>query len=369
MQPISNAVLKINLSAVRQNIRTCSDRLGAAAIIPVLKADAYGLGLVPLAKAMETLPEVACFAVAQVKEGLLLRESGIQKDILILGEALPAQIEAAVSANLTLTAGRVSDAEAIDRAAKLLGKTACIHLKFDTGLHRIGLEKTDFYAMTEALSQAERVRVTGAYSHFANTDDAALCKKQYASFLEACADFEASGIRIPFRHICDSAASERYPQYALDAARLGRRLAWDAPGSTDGSIREAATLQAVVLDVRSRKAGERLGYGDGITLARDAEIAVLGIGYGDGLDPRMAERNLPVLLHGKRCPMLVCFMDQTLADVTGLGVSTGDTATLLGFDETGAFLSGQAQALLAGANEGCALTTALTGRVERVYEK
>ena len=104
MQPISNAVLKINLSAVRQNIRTCSDRLGAAAIIPVLKADAYGLGLVPLAKAMETLPEVACFAVAQVKEGLLLRESGIQKDILILGEALPAQIEAAVSANLTLTA-------------------------------------------------------------------------------------------------------------------------------------------------------------------------------------------------------------------------------------------------------------------------
>ena len=364
MQGCANAWLKVNLNTMQQNAEICAQSTGR--IIPVLKADAYGLGLVPVAKALASLPTVACIAVAQVQEGLALREAGIFADILVLGEALPAQAEAAVRNGLTLIIGRSSDVLAIESTAERLHTTASVQLKVDTGLHRLGLRKEEIPSVVSALHKAKHLSVRGAYSHFADTEDAALCETQYEAFLDACDYFTAEGIPIPLRHICDSAASERYPQYALDAVRLGRRLAWDAPQG-GGTIRESTTLQAYVLDVRTRKAGERLGYGAGTVLTRDAEIAVLGIGYGDGLDPRMAEYRLPVLLHGQRCPMQVCFMDQTLIDVTGLGVVPGDVATVFGYDESGVFLSAQEKATACGANEGCAFTTALLPRVERIY--
>ena len=368
MQTTRSAALSVDLSLLRKNVETVFTSLGGVGIIPVLKADAYGLGMTALAKTLAPCEQVCCFAVAQVPEGLTLRECGIEKPILVLGEALPAQIEAAIKADLSLTVGRVSDVESFARAAARHKKRARIQIKFDTGLHRIGVEETNFYALCGALTaHRDALSPEGAYSHFADPGDAALCERQFRLFTALCDRLEQAGFPVPLRHIADSAASERYPAYALDAVRLGRRLAWDAPTGRPFGTREIASLRAAVLDIRDRKAGDRLGYGDGLTLNHDARIAVLGIGYGDGLDPRMAQLRLPVLLHGTRCPILYCFMDQTLVDVTGVPAAIGDFAVLFGSDDTGAFLSAPAQANACGANEGCALTTALLPRVERVY--
>ena len=353
MNPLSLATLTVDLSAIRENARHILSEHPAAGLIPVLKADAYGLGMVPVAKALAPLPGVLCFAVAQAQEGVALRRAGIERDILILGETLPWQIEAVLQSRLTPTVA--------------LGMTADIQIKVDTGLHRLGVEEATFATLCERLAaNADAVRPAGAYSHFADPGDAARCEAQYRLFLSLCDRLRQAGFAVPLRHICDSAASEAYPAYALDAVRIGRRLAWDAPDQPTGRIREAATLSALVTDVRLRKAGDRLGYGDGPVLQKDAVIASLGIGYGDGLDPRFAG-SLSVLLHGRRCPVLYLFMDRALVDVTGAAALVGDRAVLFGQDETGASLSAQAQASAISALEGCGLTTALLPRVERIY--
>ena len=369
MNPLSLSSLTVDLSALQSNARRILAAHPSAALLPVLKADAYGLGAVPVAKALAAVPGVCGFAVAEVQEGVALREAGIAHDILVLGEALPWQLDEALGNRLTLTVARTEDVGAIAAAARVKGVKANVHLKFDTGLHRLGVEAADFDTLVRRLKgSADAVCPVGAFSHFADPDDAARCAAQYRQFISLADRLEREGIRVRLRHICDSAASERYPQYALDAVRVGRRLAWDDPTAPTGAIREAATLSALVTDVRSRRAGEQLGYGEGVTLARDAVIASIGIGYGDGLDLRLAERRRPVSLNGQLCPLLYTFMDRTLVDVTGAAVAIGDRAVLFGPD-AGEGLTGQAQAAAIGAMEGCGLTTALLPRVERIYNR
>ncbi len=367
MKPLSLSSLSVDLSVLQSNARRILAAHPSAALLPVLKADAYGLGAVPVAKALAPLPGVCGFAVAEVQEGVALRKAGIEREILVLGEALPWQTEEALHNGLTLTVARTEDVGAIAAAARTKGVMANVHIKFDTGLHRLGVEASDLDALVRLLTEnADAVRAVGAYSHFADPDDAARCAAQYRLFVSLTDRLKVAGCGVCVRHICDSAASERYPQCALDAVRIGRRLAWDAPTASSGMIREAATLSALVTDVRSRRAGERIGYGAGVQLGHDAVIASIGIGYGDGLDLRLAERRRPVSINGQLCPLLYTFMDRTLVDVTGAAVAVGDRAVLFG-PNAGEGLTGQAQAAAIGAMEGCGLTTTLLPRVERVY--
>ena len=213
----------------------------------------------------------------------------------------------------------------------------------------------------------DAVSLTGAFSHFQDPMNASLCKSQFLLFKDCCELVTRAGFSIPLRHISDSAASERHPKYSLDAVRIGRRLYFDAPEGASGKIREAASLQSFVLDVRTRPAGTKLGYGNGAVLKKKTEVAVVGIGYGDGLPPSAAESGMTVLVHGKRCPLLWCFMDQCLVDVTGTKAKAGDPVTLFGYDGQGGYLSAQEQASVLGAPEGCGLTALLSSRVARNY--
>ena len=368
MVSAANAVLTVDLSVIRNNIRIILSETKGCGIIPVLKADAYGLGMIPVARAIEDLPSVACFAVAQVSEGLKLREGGIGKDILVLGEPLPFQIDAALKNGLTLTAGRVPDIATYSAAAQRLGMKTKVQIKFDTGLHRIGIGKESIKELIGALNAAApALELAGVYSHFKDPRNIALCKSQYLLFTDCCDRLSQVGFPVPLRHIADSAGSERYPKYALDAVRIGRRLYFDAPSGHSGKIREAASLRSYVLDVQPRAAHTKLGYGDGITLEKDTDVAVIGIGYGDGLPPSCAESGMTVLLRKKRCRILWCFMDQCLVDVTGTGAKPGDSVTLFGSDGYGNSISAQEQASVTGAPEGCGLTSLLSSRVDKVY--
>lgn len=368
MNMMNNSVLETDLALLRRNAESIVRAIPAGTkLLPVLKCDAYGLGAAEIARVLEPLEAVVGFAVAHVSEGLALRNAGITKDILVMSSALPWQLSAAVEANLTLACGRAGFASELQAAAEAAGKPAAIHIKIDTGLRRIGFAPEELGGLLEELKNAPSLRVTGTFSHFSDTSDAALCAREYAVYLRALDALRAAGIEPGLRHVACSAASEQYPEYCLDAVRVGRRLFMDAPTAPRGDILEVSTWRSFVTMVHPRRAGEQIGYGGAVTLAHDALIATVGVGYGDGLNPALASAKAPVLIGGKRCTLLACCMDQCLIDVTGTDCRPGDEVVFFGYDRFGNCLPSQEVALLIGGDEGCGLTAALSPRVVRAY--
>ena len=368
MNIMNNSVLETDLARLRRNAAAIVRALPAGTkLLPVLKCDAYGLGAAEIARTLSGLDAVAGFAVAHVSEGLALRAAGIRDGILVMSCALPWQLPAAVDAGLTLTCGRPGFAAELEQAACALGKTANLHLKIDTGLHRIGFAPEALGALLDELQNAPSLRVTGTFSHFSDTADAALCAREFELYRAALDTLSAAGIEPGLRHMACSAASERYPQYCLDAVRAGRRLFMDSPTAPTGAIAEVSTWRSYVTMVAARRSGDRLGYGGAVTLEQDARIATVGVGYGDGLNQALAAVKAPVLIGGKRCRLLACCMDQCLVDVTGADCRPGDEAVFFGYDRFGNCLPSQEVALLIGGDEGCGLTAALSPRVVRTY--
>ena len=365
-----NSYLLVDRALLHQNACTILDGLGEKTeLIPVLKDDAYGLGLVPIAQTLCKLPAIHTLSVAHVSEGLELRAAGIDREILVMGGALPFQMEAAVNADLTLACGHIGFLTGFAAAAAKLGKKAKVQLKIDTGLHRIGFEMEELDALLEELHAcAERVEITGTFSHFSDVADEALNLKEYNCFLAAVDYLTIHGIIIPMRHMACSASSESWPQYNLEAVRCGRRLYMDRPEKPDGSIREIASFRSFITQIKKRPAGEKLGYGGAVTLEKETLVATVGVGYGDGLNQELFRIHAPVLVGGKRCKMLCCCMDQCMIDVTGVNCEVGDEVTFFGYDAAGNFLSSQEIAAMVNRDEGCGLTSALSARVARIYK-
>ena len=364
-----NSYLLVDLDVIRRNARVILAGLAPGTeLIPVLKDDAYGLGLVPVARTLCQLPEIRRFALAHVSEGLELRAAGIDRELLVMGAALPFQLEAAAEAELTLACPRPGFLTEYAEAASRVGKRARVQIKLDTGLHRIGLEQQELSAFIEEyLACAGGVEITGAFSHFSDVAYPAICQREYAAFLAAVETLKAGGVPVPMRHMACSASSERWPRYNLDAVRCGRRLYMDRPDAPDGSIQEAVSWRGFVTQVKARRTGERIGYGGAVTLKKDSLIATVGVGYGDGLNKELFRVGASVLLGGQCRTLLACCMDQCLIDATGLDCRVGDEVTFFGYDGKGGFLSSQDVASLINSDEGCGLTSALSPRVKRVY--
>lgn len=369
MNIMNNSYLHIDMNIFRKNMNTLLASLPAGVqLIPVLKDDAYGLGLGRMAAAAAEFDTVRRVAVAHVSEGLALRQQGFEKDILVLGSALPFQLPAAVAAGLELAAGSAEFVSALDAAAAQAGRRARVHVKIDTGLHRIGAEPGDeLAALAEALRRAGHIDAVGVFSHFADTDNEAASRAQYACFMQGTAQLAQAGFTGLLRHICSSASYEQYPEYALDAVRIGRALYMDSPDGVSHGIEEAVTWRSYITAVKQRRAGDSLGYGGAYRLAHDANIATIGVGYGDGLNEALCRVHADVLIGGKRCALLACCMDQCFADVTGIDCVPGDEVTFFGHDGRGNFLPSQEVAALIGSDEGCGLTSALSPRVARIY--
>ena len=363
-----NSVLRVDLAALRENVRAILQSLEGAQLIPVLKDDAYGLGAARIAAELCRFPEIRLLAAAHVSEGLALRASGVDREILVMGGALPFQMESAVQADLTLACGRLGFARVLAETARACGKRAKLQLKIDTGLHRIGIEPhelADWIAEYRAAEDA--LELTGVFSHFSDAENLARDEREFALFERALEELKAAGIPIPLRHISCSAASELFPQFRLDAVRCWRRLYMDRTRRALGNIREVAGFYSYITQVRERRTGDTLGYGGAVRLEKDSRIATVGVGYGDGLKQALFRVGAPVLVGGKRCRMLACCMDQCMLDVSGVDCAVGDEVTFFGNDAAGNFLSSQEVAALIGGDEGCGLTAALSPRVARVY--
>lgn len=371
MNIMNNSYLYTDMGILRENVENILTSLPAdCGIIPVLKDDAYGLGQLPVAKELSKFDRIDCLAVAHVSEGLSLRAAGITKDILVMGSPLPFQLEAAIVTKLTLCASSSDAAQLINDTAATLGMKAKVQIKLDIGLHRIGLdcgkELDDFILKVKEM---DALIFSGVFSHFSHAGNDELCAQQFEVFEQGIAKLKKAGINCHPRHISCSASSELYPQYSLDAVRLGRRLYMDNPDSPRGDIKELASFKSYITAVKERWAGDALGYGSNFFLKENTVVATVGVGYGDGLDLRMFDQHKSVLINGKLCPLLVCCMDQCMVDVNGVDCKAGDEVTFFGYDGNGSYISAQELAMSIGANEGCALTSALSSRVARVYSE
>ena len=304
-------------------------------MIPMVKADAYGLGLGPAVSALE-LEDPWGYGVAAVAEGLAVRELGIDKPVVVVSPVPPDAYRAAVRAGLAVS---VSDPGALERLAGAAGETGRLgrfHLEVDTGMGRAGFDwrTVESWAPRVAAFLEEGLRWEGCFTHFHSADapDEASTARQWERLL---ATLEAlPSPESPFLlHACNSAGSLRRPDFAADAVRPGIFLYGGAAGEELPPPAPVAQVRARVTFLRDAPPGTTVGYGATYAAASRERWATVGIGYGDGL-PRLLSNRGHGIVRGRRVPIIGRIsMDVTVVDVTRVpGVEVGDVVTLVGRD-------------------------------------
>jgi len=322
-------------TALRRNFRRVRASVGASsAIIPMVKADAYGLGMEAVVRTLE--PEGPWgYGVATVEEGAALRSAGVAKPIVIVSPLPPGTYDRAVADALTPT---VSELDAVDRlrkAAERAGREARFHVEIDTGMGRSGFDWRRVREWGPALAErlSDRLVWDGSYTHFhsADLEDEDSTAEQWRRFREALDGFPGAGRGMI--HACNGAAAMRYPSLAADAVRPGIFLYGGGVGPGVAPPDEVVRLRACVTLIREVPDGTTLGYGATYRASGNERWATLGIGYGDGVPRALGNRGF-ALVGGRRVPMVGrTSMDMTVVDITGVdGVGVGDTATLIGSD-------------------------------------
>ena len=336
---ISDAVLRpthleVDRGALRHNLAALRSHVGSARVMAVVKANAYGHGLVPVARLMES-EGVACLGVAVLEEGLRLREAGVRTPVLVMGGILGSQIPLFLDHDLMLTASSVAKLEAIEACAAARGQRALVHLKVDTGMERIGVHWYSAEALLQASLRCPHVDVVGIFSHFANADapDLAHARVQLERF-EAVLDFyRQRSLRPPTRHMANSAALLRLPESHLDLVRPGIALygvypSQDVPRTLP--LRPALTWKSRVVYFKVVKAGNPVSYGSTWAPSSMTRVVTVPVGYGDGY-PRRMSGSAEVILRGTRHPVVgaIC-MDQVMVDIGWTSAWNDDPVTLLG---------------------------------------
>lgn len=326
--------IDIDLDKLLTNYRTaCS--LTHSLVTCVIKANAYGHGAVRVAQCLQ---EAGCrsFAVSCAREGLELRLNGITGEILVMGVTELPMLDSAVCADLTLTAADMEGLTAIETAAAARSRSVNVHMKVDTGFHRLGFDprREAAAAIAETVKTMQWARVTGLFSHL-GLCDREHDERQHEALMRFHGWLEEAGLPISDVHLCDSIGLVRYPEWHGSRVRVGALLFGVRPFHSEHlpfEHHETLALRASVAQVRDVKAGEIVGYGDEMPLTRDSRIATICAGYGDGYPRRLSNGCGKVCIRGKLAPVvgLVC-MDQMMVDVTDIpGVIPGDTADLLG---------------------------------------
>lgn len=332
--------------------------------IAVVKADAYGHGAVETAR---TVLECGAdmLAVACVKEGAELRRAGIMAPILVLGAVTEDDVRMGVRYCLTQTVCSPEMVLLCREAAREEGTDCEVHLKIDSGMGRIGARKPEeVTAIMKALEDCPEVRLTGAFTHFADADGETdgYTRGQYARFMELTRDLPA-GVK---RHCANSAAIHRYPEVRLDLVRIGISLYGYPPVETEVALKPAMEWHAAVSYVKTLEAGDKVSYGLTWTAERETRVATVTCGYGDGYH-RAGSGRAQVLIRGRRAPVIgrVC-MDQMMVDVTGIPeVCPGDDVILLG-ESNGESITAEDLASAAGTIS-YEILLAATGRVHRIW--
>lgn len=326
-------VLKVNLSALVENVRYFRSLLKPQTKLTcMVKAFAYGAGSVEVSKALQASGLVDYLAVAVADEGVELRRAGITLPIIIMDPEVAA-MDLILENNLEPNVYSHQSLKTVIAAASAKGlEDVPVHVKIDSGMHRLGFYKEDMPWLIDRLTHQKAVRVASVFSHLAGSDEAQFddFTLDQIRYFDACAEELKAGIQYPIiKHICNSAGIERFSQYQFDMCRLGIGLyGFSFAGA---KLRNVCTLETTILSVKTVKAGETIGYGRHTKLTEDRVIAVIPIGYADGFDRRFSNYGGEVYVRGKRCPVVgnVC-MDQAMVDVTGADARPGDIVEVFG---------------------------------------
>jgi len=303
-------------------------------IIAVVKANAYGHGAVPVARALVDAG-ATWLAVADIEEGIELREAGVGGRILVFGALSVSDTEGLFSHDLTPTVSSPGAARALAAAAAAHGRRLACHLKVDTGLNRLGFRDDNLARTLPDVLASPNLDVQAVFTHFATAEDAEheLFETQRARFAAAAGVMAALAGRAPLMHAANSAACLRDSRTWGDLVRPGLLLYGVVPPPLASTIRLAAamTLTSRVVAVKGVRAGERVGYGARHDAAAPATIAIVPAGYADGLDRRLEGRGA-ALVRGQRAPIVGgVSMDMITVDVSAIhGVAPGDEVVFLG---------------------------------------
>ncbi|MBK9097963.1 MAG: alanine racemase [bacterium] len=328
--------VEVDLKVLADNFKAIKAHVGKSKMMPVLKANAYGHGLVRVAQLYEEL-KADYLGVAVVEEGILLREMGIKIPILVLGGVWGNQIPLFLKNNLTITASSIDKLKQIDETAGQMKKKAIVHLKIDTGMERIGVHYYNSEKFLDAAFSYKNIFVEGIYSHFATaeSDDLTFAKLQLERFNEVLEHFNKHSIKSTIKHIANSGAILQQPEANFDMVRPGIMLFGVYPSKNIKKaipVKPALTWKSLVVYFKVIKAGNAVGYG--LTWKPDHNIraVTVPVGYGDGYFRSMS-RKAKVLLNGKLYPVVGNIsMDQIVVNIENDSAYNSDEVLLLGTD-------------------------------------
>ena len=360
---------EVDLAAIRHNVRTLKAHAAGAEVMGVVKGYAYGHGNPHSAIAMLE-GGATRLGVARVAEGLHLREAGVTAPIHVFTEPPHEAAPTMLEHDLTPTVYTQAFAEALASAAAERGTEARVHLKVDTGMHRVGVPADDVAGAARALTELRGLIVEGAWSHLAVADvpNHPFTRTQIDLFTRLTEQIEGAGINLKFRHLANSAATMSDPDTHLDIVRCGVASygLWpsiDLLGVLD--LQPALALRARVNMTKRVKAGDGVSYGLRYSLPADSTIATVTAGYADGYDRRLSGR-ADILLKGRRYRVsgTVC-MDQFMCDVGSDQIEVGDVATLIGASGNDGIPAEELAAHIGTINY--EVTTRIPSRVPRIF--
>ncbi len=328
--------VEVNLANIGRNLELVRSITGGAKVIAVVKANAYGHGLIPVARYLQDKADM--LAVARLEEAVRLREAGIRAPILNLYPVLPDEVEPVVDYSITQSVDDLNLTRELSRCARDRGTRVKVHLKVDTGMVRTGVWYSDAIGMAFRLSEMQNIEMEGIFTHFSSADDPdpEFTLIQLNRFQEVLDGLRGRGICPPIVHAANSAAIMAFPKMNFTAVRPGLMLYGVPPsphleGRLD--LRPALTWKTRVISLKRVGAYQPVGYGRAYKTLRSSLIATLRVGYGDGYRWHLSNCG-KVLIKGEEAPVVgrIC-MDTLMCDVTDISnVRVGDEAVLIGRD-------------------------------------
>lgn len=364
---------EIDLQAYSRNFSSIRSLLKPSTkLMAVVKGNAYGHGIVPIAKHAEKLG-ADFFGVVCLYEARQLRTAGITKPILLLNYLDEEGVDEALDLDLALNVMDESVLKAVNESAKLKKKKAIVHVKVDSGMHRLGVMPDDALGFIAKVAAAEHVELEGIFTHFADADgeDLAFTYEQLKVFKEIVEELAERGIKPPLIHAANSAATLRIPESHFTMVRPGKILYGPLPSVTYALSfvsEPIMTLKTQIVQIRQIKTGESVGYGRPFIAKSDTFIAAIPVGYADGF--RRAPQNFgEVLVKGKRAPLVGrVSMDQSSIDISHIkNVRVGDEVILIGKQEKDEITAEEIMEKIGTISY--EVLTSLAERVTRVYKE
>lgn len=330
-----DAWVEVDLGALTSNLRVVRSWLKAGtSLMAVVKSDAYGHGAPSVAPVL-LAAGAHSLGVASVDEGMQLREAGIKAPVLILSPCPFWALGNAIDNDLDITVTHKSELADFGKAAKQSGKVARVHVKVDTGMHRLGGKTGEALEIVNAVANDKTLKLAGFFSHLAAADDQARTAEQNIRFQSVLKDLAASKARPGQVHLASGEAARRFPDTHYDMVRVGLYLYGLEPSVVSQVVTPALSIRARINHMQTIGEGESVGYSLTWTAARPTRLASIPVGYADGVDRRLSNR-MCGLINGKQVRQVgLISMDQMLFDITDAPeAQPGDIITLIGWDNS-----------------------------------